>query len=345
MTAPAAERLAATGGLDWLTSTEGTRLVVLGASRDDNAKVTLLLTPPGATRPTLAVKAASTPAAGRAVLAEAAVLGEISRCRLGGLRLTVPTVLAVSTWQGLPALLCEVLPGVPMTMPYHRWRHTARPSSVTDDLSAVLTWCATLQTRTAGTVQPVDWPASLLPALQLRHRNATQLSAAVTALAASAARLATASTPRTAVHGDLWFGNVLRGEHGVTGVVDWEAGQAQGEPLRDIARAVLSYALYLDRHTAPGGRVAGHPGLRADRWGAGVLHLLHGTGWFPDLARGLLGEALSRLGADPRLWRDVVVAGVAEVAVTADESRFATAHLDLLASTCPTAVNHAGGMP
>ena len=62
------------------------------------------------------------------------------------------------------------------------------------------------------------------------------------------------------MHGDYWPGNLLLHRGRVSGVVDWEAGALAGEPLRDVVRFVLSYALYLDRHTR-----AGRPGRRAIR--------------------------------------------------------------------------------
>ena len=76
------------------------------------------------------------------------------------------------------------------------------------------------------------------------------------------------SVPRTTVHGDLWSGNILVAGGKVTGVVDWECGRVSGEPVRDLVRFALMYALYLDRRTKPGRRVVGHPGLRAGEWGA-----------------------------------------------------------------------------
>ncbi len=132
------------------------------------------------------------------------------------------------------------------------------------------------------------------------------------------------------VHGDFWFGNLLLSGQAVSGVVDWECGTVAGEPLRDVARFALSYALYLDRHTRRGRRVAGHPALRAERWGDGLRYALTGRGWFPDLMREFLRRNLSRLGAAPELWFDLAVAGVAEVAVTANHPEFAAAHLRLL---------------
>src|SRR6185369_3446488 len=96
-----------------------------------------------------------------------------------------------------------------------------------------------------------------------------------------------------------------------------------GEPLRDVVRFAASYALYLDRHTQAGRRVAGHPGLRADTWGAGLAHAAKGRGWFGALVRDYLAAALDRLGLPTSLWPDLVLAGIADVAATADHPEFA----------------------
>ena len=89
------------------------------------------------------------------------------------------------------------------------------------------------------------------------------------------------------------------------------------------------YALFLDRRTRPGRRVAGHRGLRAGTWGAGVEYALDGHGWFPDLFRGFLKDGLARLGASPASWRDAALAGIAEVAALTDDHEFARRHLEL----------------
>ena len=164
------------------------------------------------------------------------------------------------------------------------------------------------------------WPASR-PARALADQ-----------LAPVAARLAAGRTPRTVVHGDFWAGNVLLTGDVVTGVVDWPGGQLAGEPLGDVARFALSYALYLDRHTRPGRAVAGHPGLRADSWGAGIRYAIAGQHWFGRVVSGFVTRALARLGAPPALWRDVLLAGIAEVAATADHPDFAARHRDLALS-------------
>ena len=104
------------------------------------------------------------------------------------------------------------------------------------------------------------------------------------------------------------------------------AGMVAGDPVRDLARFALSYALYLDRHTRPGRAVAGHSGLTAGNWGAGIEYAIGGEGWFPDLFRSFLQNGLVRLGADPERWRDAVLAGLVDVAATADHIEFARSH-------------------
>ena len=97
----------------------------------------------------------------------------------------------------------------------------------------------------------------------------------------------------------------------------------------DLVRFANVYALYLDRRTRPGRRVGGHPGLRADEWGAGIEYALDAPGWFPTLYRRFLQDGLARLGADPAGWRDAALAGVAEVAALTDHHEFARLHLEL----------------
>jgi phosphotransferase family enzyme len=135
--------------------------------------------------------------------------------------------------------------------------------------------------------------------------------------------------PRTSVHGDLWFANILLSRGRVSGVVDWEDGSVSGEPVRDLVRFALMYALFLDRRTRPGRRVAGHSGLRAGIWGAAVEYAIDGKGWFPELFRRFLQDGLARLGASPSSWRDAALAGIAEVAAFTDDARYARHHLDL----------------
>ena len=149
-------------------------------------------------------------------------------------------------------------------------------------------------------------------------------------------RLRTNLVRRTAVHGDFWFGNLLVDGDEISGVTDWECGAACGEPLRDVVRFALTYALYLDRHSPAGGRVAGHSGLRTGVWGSGIEFGINGRGWFPELFREFVRSGLERLGADPQCWRDATLAGLAEVAATADHDAFARLHWNLFARLSDT---------
>jgi hypothetical protein len=189
---------------------------------------------------------------------------------------------------------------------------------VADDFAAVGAGLAELQLATAAEPAALDIdPGGELPPADLET------------LAPIRARLRRERVRTTAVHGDLWLGNILVKNGRVSGVVDWESGALRGQPVRDLVRFALTYALYLDRRTRPGGRVKGHPGLRAGRFGAPLEYSLDGEGWFPELFREFICEGLARLGASPAVWRDACLAGIAEVAAQADDRQFARRHLEV----------------
>jgi aminoglycoside phosphotransferase len=308
----------------------GVASVVIGASKDPNAKITVLLLAAGDDRPTVAVKAPTTAVAEAAVRAEIELLRAL-RQRVDDERLlaTIPQVIELIDFRGAAAMATTALAGMPMTTLYHRWRHLSRPASVAADFRAVGAWLAWLQQATMGPVQALEMDGGTVRRLRDRFREDTDIGAVSDRLRRIHDRLRRSSAPRTAVHGDLWHGNVLVHDGAVSGVVDWEAGASVGEPLRDLVRFPLIYALYLDRHTRPGRPVAGHPGLRAGRWGTGVEYALEGKGWFPELFRSFLQAGLDRLGAAPDCWREAAVAGIAEIAATTDDLHFGRHHLQL----------------
>lgn len=311
-----------------LLDMKGMRSVVLALSKDPNAKITVLQIPDGGGRPTLAIKLPTTPAAQATIAAERAVLAGL-RARLPDLALaTIPRLERVP---GLPkhSLVTNALPGSPMTTRYHAWRHLGNQAGVRADFLTVGAWLAGLQSNVTGPRQPVDIDGGMTSLLGRRFSEDPRLDDLLAALGAVHARLGTTSTPRTAVHGDFWFGNVLTTGDQVSGVIDWEAGSACGEPIRDLVRFALTYSLYLDRHSRPGHRVAGHPGLRVGEWGAGIAWAMDGKGWFPDLIRDFVKGGMARLGAEPGLWREAMLAGLAEVAATADHLEFARLHWQL----------------
>lgn len=340
--------------LSALLRERGVRVVVLDMSKDPNAKVTLMLLAERAPdrpwarafrRASMDVDAlGDVPALGRVVkvpttdIAEVVVATEAGRLTALGQRLpetlrsTIPDVLGMADADGRAALIVSALPGTPMATLYHRWRHTARRPVVTADFAAASTWLARFQAATAGRPIALGVGEETMERLSARFSGEPGLGRALETLAADDARLSQVTVARTAVHGDFWCGNLLIEGSRITGVVDWEAASMAGLPTRDLARFALSYSLYLDRHTRSGHAVTGHAGLRAEGWGAGIRYALTAGGWYPSLVRSFVQSGLTRIGAPASLWLDVLHAGLAEVAVSADHADFAAHHLNLLAS-------------
>ena len=308
--------------------------VLLSASRDPDAKLTFVLGSGAGARPgdRWAVKIPTTGAAERSVEAEGRALVELRRLDLGPLADTVPRYIRSPVLNGRNVLVSTALPGAPMTVRYHAWRHTASPRRVAEDLAMVSTWLGDFQSATVSGAAVLTWPSDTASALEARWCKHPALAAAARRVAVAEDHLAGRSTPLTFVHGDFWFGNVLVGDGAVTGCVDWEAACPQGPPLRDLARFAISYALYLDRHARVGRPVPGHRGLRRDGFGAGIRHVLLADTWVARYLRAFLGDGLERAGLPRWLWYDVALVGLAEVAVTANDATFARGHLELLAS-------------
>ena len=317
------------GGLWEFAAGRGLQALVVGTSKDPNAKLTVLLVSPEGDAPSLAVKAPTTAAAEAAVDAEVRVLTELRKRGLGPLEETVPRVVGRVAFEGRRAAVIGALPGRPMSTLYSRRGHTANADRVRADFQSAGAWLAELQRQTAAGRAPVELDGGVVSRLRDRFGDDPNLGADLDRLTAIHARLRHNEVARTVVHGDFWFGNLLVRDGCVSGVVDWEAASMSGEPVRDLVRFANVYALYLDRRTRPGRRVGGHPGLRADEWGAGIEYALDAPGWFPTLYRRFLQDGLARLGADPAGWRDAALAGVAEVAALTDHHEFARLHLEL----------------
>ena len=319
-----------------LLADRGRGVVVSGISKDPNGKVTLVLVGDDG-QPAVVVKIAPTASAEAALEAEAAVLEGLERTRLGVLAPSVPQVLGWAQHGGRLALVLTGLPGRSMLTGYHTWRHTARPATVAGDFNAVSAWLAAFQSATSGGAISLS-DQTIAATLQGRFAHLPLLSRALELLDAVQERLRVFEVPACTVHGDLWPGNILEAHGVVSGVVDWEAGRLLASPTSDRVRYALTYALYLDKHTAAGSGVAGHRGLRADRWGAGFRHLLAGSTWFGDVVAVFIASALERLDADPHLWRVVLLEGLAGIAATADDLAFATHHLEVFAELAPAVI-------
>ena len=308
----------------------GGRAVCLAMSKDPNAKVTVLLFRPGEDLPGYVAKVPTTDAAVRSVQREEGRLAHIGRLELGPIAATVPRIVAIAQHAGRPVLVTTALPGRLMLASYHTWRHTARPAAVRADFSAAGQWLAELQRRTSRCQSELTDALGAAAAITRRFGDDPGLAGDIEQLSALRDRLAGHRVPQTVVHGDFWPGNLLLADGRVRGVIDWECAVPDGPPTRDLARFVITYSLYLDRHTRPGRLVAGHPGLRAGQWGAGLEYALGGTGWYGELAQRFITDGLRRLGVPPDRWRDVVLAEIACIAAEADHPDFARNHLLLL---------------
>jgi hypothetical protein len=294
-------------------------LLLLDHSHDPDARLILLLFPPGGELPTLAVKVPALPEAAAGVVREADRLQALAALPLGEARPAVPTVVGLLRHRGLP--------GMPMLVAYHRPRHHTRPAPVQADFAAAAVWLAALQSATTGETEPLDLAPRVAEVLDGQLSGAPSAERALEELHALRRRLRRYAVPQTAVHGDFWPGNVLMRGGRVSGVVDWEHARTAGNPLADPARFVVAYCEYLDRRTRPGHRVPGHPGRVAGRPGAALAYALDGTGWYPRLVRGFLGAPLRRLGLPAACGRDAVLAELAAVAADATDPGFAHAQL------------------
>jgi prepilin-type processing-associated H-X9-DG protein len=300
-------------------------------SKDPNAKVTVLLFRPGVDHPVYAAKVPTTAVAARSVRHESMTLAALDRERLGELSETIPEVAEVVEHMGWPVLVTTALPGRVMLASYHQWRHTSRPVSVKADFDAAGRWLAEMHrhassgaTNLAGMIDGV--------AVDITRRFGDDFVRAedVEYLFALHTRLDGQKVLQGLVHGDFWPGNLLMCDGHVRGVIDWENSRPDGLLSRDLARFVIAYSLYLDRHTPSGRRVSGHAGLRAGEWGAGLEYAINGMGWYPELVHQFMSDGLDRLGVARSCVRDVILAEIACIAAEADRPEFAESHLCLL---------------
>ena len=303
------------------------RVVVLAMSKDENPKATVIAFPADARTPRLAVKVALTHGARASVAAEADALRRLAEADptlVGG---TVPRLLDERQDAAAAVIVTSAHRGVPMSIDYHRWRHTSSARRVTEDFEHAARWLSALgRTTVPGQDERTRTSSSFADALVARWPSDPAARAVADGVRQAVSELAV-GCPSSVVHGDFWAGNILRHAGAVAGVIDWEHATFADDPLRDRARFALSYARYRDRPTRAGRRVAGHHELVAGPWGEGVRYALGGSGWFPTLVQRFLADGLDDTGRDPQLWRRVVLLGLAEIAATSDHPEFAHSHL------------------
>jgi hypothetical protein len=311
-----------------LIDSVGGRVACLAMSKGSNAKLTIILFPPGQDRPVYVAKVPLTDIGARRVAREAALLGDLELRGVGPISETIPHIVTMVEHLGRPVLVTNALPGRNMFAEYDSWRHTGRPVTVASDFAAARLWLSALHRDTAR--GPADLASMLdgAPAAIASRFGADPATAAdLRYVSDLRGRLAGHQIVRSVVHGDFWPGNILIDGGQVRGVIDWADSRPEGPAVLDLVRFVMTYSLYLDRHTRPGRRVRGHFGLRADRWGAGIEYALKGSGWYPGLARRFLAEGLEQLGAPGASGRDVLMAGLVTTAADADHPGFAREHL------------------
>lgn len=316
---------------NWNALTAGNvNAVVLGLSKDPNPKTTMLLFWPGSAVPWAAAKLPATQIARSAVERESSFLACVHQRFAGDVLRTIPRRLS-GFERGMPAgsMVVQAFGGTPLSVVYARRRHLQSAHAVGRDIAQVARWLRAIEVATTQSVGPVVLGEQVIDGLRARYTGDPLANKVASALGPIAKLFTRFRGPKSVVHGDLWLGNILVDDRGVTGVIDWESAQICGEPLRDAARFALTYALYLDRRTRPGHRIAGH-GVRAGEWGVGLAYVVTGTGWLPELIRSFLRQSLSQLGADPACWSDLLLLGLADVAATADDTEWAYRHLMLL---------------
>jgi aminoglycoside phosphotransferase (APT) family kinase protein len=326
--------------------------LVAGVDRSPAAKVTVILfDTEGA--PAAVAKVARAERAEPALRAEHAALralrppGEVAGA-LGRL----PEPLALERVRGRLVFVQSPMAGVPMSAGYHTPGHTADPARVEADFVAAGAWLSAFQQATRvgggghGAGLDAEGVAVRVAEVVRRYRAEIGWSPAEASLfewvADQAAALARATPlPVTGVHGDFWMGNLLVDGGEVRGVIDWERGRAEGLPFADVYKFPTSYGFYLDRAYPGGhGRVPGHPERHdhQQRWRRygdwanlpGFGYTWFGRGWFPELVRRHVGQALDRLGVPPAANAVFFPLFLADQATALDDPAFRAGYRSLL---------------
>lgn len=285
----------------------------------------------------LLVKVATGQAAAKAVEHEARLLVELRRRRLGPVERTIPRHVGMRSFDGFPVALSSTVPGSAMAGDDRRWLHTAQPWRVRRDFHCAADWLTSLQEASATASAPSMWVQEVTEAVRARWKGHPLLAQVLSNLQSATERLDGGRVPVTAVHGDFWHGNVLVDvdRATVSGVVNWAAGEAEGSPLRDLARFALRYSQHLGQLPHPAARVTGSGGFRYAGSACGARLVLSAKGWYARTVREYLQDGLERLGVPVDRWVDVALAGIAEIAAQDADERVAEDHLAMLSSLHP----------
>jgi aminoglycoside phosphotransferase len=263
--------------------------------------VVVLVLAPGATRPVLAVKLPRLAGDGAALAREAANLEAAGRAL--GHDGSVPPLLAFDPERTHPLLVQGALTGAPLG-----------PAAVRRDPAAAVAliagWCDRLA---AATAQPADRAqverlavAPLLALAEAREASDELHELAQRTLPLARGLLA-AELPLVFEHGDLGHPNLMVGDDGALGVLDFESARPAGLPGHDLAFACAYAATVSARRPDPA--LAGEAFHGTDPWAAPVLaaHLL-GLGIAREHHDALLAVACGRVVAQAVADGRVVVA-------------------------------------
>lgn len=210
-----------------LGAPSGSRPLVLLGGGAILRRVAVLLHPPGEADASHVLKVERLPS-GDARPDSEQVTSRLAR-RLGSPAVLVPVSVGAGSWNGLPATLEEAAPGRDLDGLLHRHAGAADAA-----LPVVTQWWTDLAQATARPPMPGAWRATGADAARRWPTHAAMATQA-------AERLEGWATPRVLEHGDVaTCGNVVVGRR--PAVIDWENGDEQGVPLRDLL-PFLAYGL------------------------------------------------------------------------------------------------------
>ena len=285
--------------------------IVLGADRDPEAHVTMVFLD-GAGSPGAVAKVPRGTGGEAALRVEHFVLTQLAGIGSPWVRTQVPEVLGLYPIGGRTVLVTSPLAGRPMRTAYYTPGHVADPRRVRDDFTRAGSWLArfhretTFAAPTFGDGAVELWVQAVLERYRREIGWSQEEDEVFAEVRGRALDLYGARIPLVVSHGDFSIGNVMDVDARISGLIDWERGELAGPPFRDIYKFPTSYAMYLDRAApAPGGGVLGHPEREpvAAAWRRhgtwpnlpGIGYAWFGSGWFPELVRRHVLDALDRL--------------------------------------------------
>jgi aminoglycoside phosphotransferase len=284
------------------------------------------------------VKATRRPSAEAALMAEYAALNELILTAPEAMQ-GAPRPIALERVEGHLVLAESPVTGEPMTARYYSPGHTSDPSRVAHDFWAAEQWLERFQRTTANGEAPIDNVSidACVDDVRARYRREIGWSDAEEELFETVARRGLdfegARLPLVGVHGDFWMGNLLMGDDGIEGVVDWELARLNGLPFQDIFKFPTSYGFYLDR-AYPGneGAIPGHAhwGRGSEQWAqygdwsnlVGFRYSYFEGGWFPALVQQFIERQLTRAEVPLSLVAVFFPLFLAEQAMTLDDPVF-----------------------